>query len=106
MTSERRQAPRYPLIAKIGQEKGEGITRDLSTSGVFFLSDAGYAVGEAIGFWLELEDRDHELPLRVDCKGRVVRVEPAEGRWGIAVSMTSIGFGMQRWEDGRQGDAR
>ena len=63
-----------------------GITRDVSASGVFFETDASYAVGNAISFTLELQTPGGRMTLK--CDGEIVRVEMRDARAGIAVKIT------------------
>lgn len=84
---ERRQAPRYRVALPVDLEPGSGQTRDLSVSGVFFETDRPFLPGTFIRFSVGFGSG-----LRVRCEGRVVRVEPGEGKVGVAVAFTSYGF--------------
>jgi len=65
-----------------------GITRNISTSGVFFETDVDYALGSELSFAIELDGQaQRELTLR--CRGMVVRVEHRAGNVGIAVEIIS-----------------
>ena len=65
-----------------------GITRNISTSGVFFETDVDYAPGSELSFAIELDGQaQRELTLR--CRGMVVRVEHRAGNVGIAVEIIS-----------------
>ena len=49
-------------------------TRNLSSSGVLFASDARFPVGESIEYLVTLPVRtDEETPVRLRCVGKVVR---------------------------------
>jgi hypothetical protein len=73
-----------------------GLTRDVSASGVFFElfnRSAGYpSPGSLIQFTLLLEHADANGPVKVECEGEVVRVEPAADRPGVAVHIASYHF--------------
>lgn len=62
-----------------------GITRDVSASGVFFETDATYALGSEISFAVELDTPGGRMMLR--CEGEIVRIEPRDARVGVAVKI-------------------
>ena len=62
-----------------------GITRDVSASGVFFETDATYALANEINFTVQLETPGGKMMLR--CKGEIVRIEPRGKRVGVAVKI-------------------
>lgn len=63
-----------------------GVTCDVSASGMFFETDAIYALGNEITFGVELDTPGGKLILR--CRGSIVRLEPRENRVGVAVKIT------------------
>jgi len=63
-----------------------GTTCDISTSGIFFEIEGAYSIGDTIRLLLNFE---HET---LQCEARVVRVEPRNGQFGIAVELTSYVF--------------
>ena len=63
-----------------------GVTCDVSASGMFFETDATYALGNEITFAVELDTPGGKLLLR--CRGSIVRLEPRENRVGVAVKIT------------------
>jgi Tfp pilus assembly protein PilZ len=83
---ERRKGERYKLALPVQLNDGSGTTCDISTSGIFFETESAYAVGETIRLFLNFE---HET---LQCEARVVRVEPRNGQFGVAVELTSYVF--------------
>jgi Tfp pilus assembly protein PilZ len=83
---ERRKAKRFKLALPVQLNDGIGTTRDMSTSGIFFETKRAYAIGETIRLSLTFE---HET---LQCEARVVRVEPRNGQFGVAVELTSYVF--------------
>jgi PilZ domain len=83
---ERRKGERYKLALSVQLKNGTGITRDISTSGVFFETESAHSVGEMIRLFLNFE---HET---LQCEACVVRVESRHGRFGVAVELTSYVF--------------
>lgn len=86
---ERRQAIRFPLALPVELERGRGITRDVSVSGVYFETDQSFSLGESIRLTLVLERVYPGRPVHLQCQGQIVRVERREGKVGVAVAITS-----------------
>lgn len=91
---ERRQAPRLPIAIPVELEGGTGLTRDVSLSGVYFETDRCLVVGEQVRMTLVMGRLAPDYPVRLQCDGRVVRVERREMqvRLGVAVAIQSYRF--------------
>lgn len=76
------------IVTSVPVDLGEssGITRDVSASGIFFETDASYSPGRVINFKVKLDTPSGKMKLR--CWGSVVRVEPRNGKTGVAVHIT------------------
>jgi hypothetical protein len=85
---ERRRAQRFRVTLLVELTEGTAVTRDLSASGVFFEATGTFVVGECIQFALVLEHVDPGHTVRLQCCGRVVRVEPYSNSVGVAVGIT------------------
>ena len=83
---ERRRAKRYKLALPVQLKRGTGVTRDISTSGVFFETKAAQSTGATINLAVDFTDAS------VQCEGRVVRVQKLDSKFGIAVELTSYAF--------------
>lgn len=93
MASERRSHPRRPVRVPVkvrtaeGKE-GSGVTRDLSSNGIFLYSETGLEAGSKIELVVMLPA---SLGLGPGgwtlCEGSVVRVEQGNGR-GVGVAAT------------------
>src|SRR2546422_6800436 len=76
--SNRRGVHRYSIRAPLrwegveSRDRGEGLTENISTRGVYFLGDRPMAVGQPIRLTMTLERRS----VSVGGSGVVVRVEP------------------------------
>ena len=90
---ERRRAARFRIAIPVELEEGEGITRDVSLSGVFFETDQSFAPGEQINLVMVLERASPGRPVRLECEGRIVRVSRVDRRIGVAVAFSSYKFG-------------
>ncbi len=79
--AERRVAPRFPIkqavtvrFSSSGSYEFTGVSRDMSSSGMFLYAESQVAVGEDVEMLLTLPSGNSEpIPMRV--RGRVVRVE-------------------------------
>jgi len=83
---ERRRGERFKVTLPVQLNNGIGTTCDISTSGIFFETERAHAIGDTIRLSLNFE---HET---LQCEGRVVRVEPRNGQFGVAVELTSYVF--------------
>lgn len=71
-------------------EQGTGLSRDVSTTGIYFTTDGRFVPETEIRFALEL---NHVFPgetFQVRCRGRVVRVEKAGEKTGVAASIEEL----------------
>ena len=83
---ERRRGQRFKLALRVQLNDGIGMTRDISTSGIFFETENAHSIGDTIRLFLNFE---HET---LQCEARVVRVEPRNGQFGVAVELKSYVF--------------
>ena len=90
--SEERREPRHRGKLPVELESGKGITRDFSGSGVFFETDRSFSPGQSIEFTLVLEHIDPERPVRLKCRGEIIRVEESGQKIGVAAAMSSYTF--------------
>lgn len=67
-------------------ENSTGITRDVSTSGVYFWNKGICVPGELISFSLELYTPEGRMMWK--CKGEVLRAKPRDDDVGVAVRIT------------------
>jgi hypothetical protein len=69
----------FELIRTGSQLVGrQGETRNLSSGGVLFTSDAEVYVGQPIEFMITLPTSSEGVPVRLRCVGKVVRTEKVE----------------------------
>jgi hypothetical protein len=98
---ERRASRRFtmtlPLTVRTNGPEGgierQGQTRDVSFRGLYFLIDANFEPGTSIEFILTLP---REITMAGDvhirCFGQIVRVEPHNGRRGVAARIDRYEF--------------
>ena len=83
---ERRRGQRIHTALPVFLKNTEGITRDVSASGVFFwTSESTCALGELISFSVEFKRPEGRMMLK--CQGDVVRTEPRTAEIGVAVKI-------------------
>ena len=64
-----------------------GVTRDISTTGMFIIQSSQQKPGSRIDFWLDMDSAEGKYKLC--CEGEVVRVEEIYGKVGIGVKILS-----------------
>lgn len=89
---EKRRATRHLGILPVEIEDGKGVTRDFSSSGIFFETDKSFTPGQVVEFTIVLEHVDPERPVRLKCKGKIVRVEESGQKIGVAAAINSYSF--------------
>jgi hypothetical protein len=84
---ENRGESRVRTALPVILESTTGVTRDLSTSGVFFWADGDpFTAGDRISFAVQLRGAAGKMTLL--CRGHVVRTEHYEAMLGVAVRIT------------------
>ena len=94
MSPERRRNPRIPkrvpITLKSGNQSAAGVTRDLSSNGIFLYTDAEIAAGTELEIVLVLPPEMSNGEKRwVCCQASVARVESGnqDGRFGAAATI-------------------
>jgi len=70
-------------------ESGKGITRNFSSSGIYFETNRSFSVRQPIEFSIFLKHVDPDHAVRVKCLGKILRVEDNGSRMGVAVAIDS-----------------
>lgn len=84
---ENRRESRVRTALSVILENATGITRDVSTSGVFFWAHGGqFSAGDRISFALQIRRPAGRTTLM--CRGDVVRTEQYDAMLGVAVRIT------------------
>lgn len=98
--AERRGSRRFTMalpmtLRKAGSKNDErpAETRDVSFRGLYFMTEDGVEVGSQIEFVLTLPKQiTLATDVHIRCTGLVVRVEPLEGRSGVAAQIERYEF--------------
>jgi PilZ domain len=94
---DRRRAQRFQVALPVELADGTAVTRDVSACGVFFEASWAFVPGECIQFTLVLEHIDPGQPVRLHCRGRVVRIEPCSTGVGVAVAISAYRLDSRRY---------
>lgn len=82
---------RVQAALDVDLENGKGVTRDVSTSGIYFETEVPLAEGSPVSFTLNFNDSPGG-PLRLKCEAIIVRVEKRDGKIGVAASIKEYKF--------------
>lgn len=85
---DKRLEERMSATRPVQLDRGTGVTRNVSTSGVFFETNEDYAEGSEIVFAIELDGPQGEK-LMLRSRGQIVRVERRDGRVGVAAKVVT-----------------
>lgn len=86
-----RRDERFDSNLTIRLDQGDGVIRNVSASGVYFLTEADLRPGQSLKFTLEFSGVQIGL-VSARCEARVVRVEPQGTLKGVGVAFESIEF--------------
>lgn len=86
-----RKDERYGADLSVWFEGGEGAVRNVSSSGIYFETDAALKEGQPVKLTLQF-DSFPSGPISVSCSARIVRVEERGARKGIAAAINSFEF--------------
>lgn len=70
---------------------GQGVARNVSANGIYFVTDVALEAGQPLNFSLEFQDLPSG-PIAVNCIARVVRVEEQGARKGVGAAISSFEF--------------
>ena len=82
-TKRKRREKRVAAALPLDLPGAKGMARDVSASGMFFETDASYAIGSSIRIALALDTPWGKVMVR--CRGKIVRLEPRARKVGVAV---------------------
>jgi hypothetical protein len=91
VSSDRRRDRRYSMASVISVDDARAITVNLSSTGVYFVTDQPLTAGQQILLVLTFE---HSTPAgtRVTCNGRILRVDGRPDGFGVAAAYEPIEF--------------
>ena len=90
--SEKRTSQRIQVEVPVYLGQAKAVTRDISWAGIFFLTDQTFFQGGALNFSLDLSYALPGKPIRLDCQGEVIRIEPFGEKFGIAAKINDFKY--------------
>lgn len=85
------RAERFQSDLTIKLDRGDGVMRNVSASGVYFVTDVDLKPGDFLKFTLEFSGVEIGV-ISARCEARVVRVEPQGAQKGVGAAFESIEF--------------
>jgi hypothetical protein len=95
LAEEKRREERMSATRPVRLDRGTGVTRNISTSGIFFETDVHYTPGSEINFAIEL-DGPQGKKVMLRSRGEIVRIELRGGKVGVAVKIVTSKLGTNR----------
>jgi PilZ domain len=86
-----RRDERYPADVTVMFEGGSGAVRNISASGIYFVTDAALREGQPVKFSVDF-DHFPSGPIAVSCIARIVRVEEQGAKRGVAAEISDFEF--------------
>ena len=86
----KRVADRFDTKLPVELNGVQGLTRNISATGIYFESQADQTPGSMVQFIVEVDVQGEKL--KMVCKGEVVRVDHKDGVVGIAVKLANSFF--------------
>jgi hypothetical protein len=90
--AEQRRSDRHAGELPVEFGSGRGLTRDYSSSGIFFETDKTFSPGQTIEFSIVLSGIDSNLPKYLRCSGEIIRVEEKGQKIGVAATIKTYSF--------------
>jgi hypothetical protein len=82
---DKRREERIRVALPVDLGNADGLTADVSASGMYFETSATFNPGEQIRFSVEFDAAGGKMVLR--CLGQIVRTVMRDGRQGVAVTI-------------------
>jgi hypothetical protein len=83
---QKRRESRFRATFPVEIEPAGGITVDMSGSGIAFITEHPYEVGDEISLRIIMGKRGPEKQ-ELECRGRIVRVESTDGGFRVGASV-------------------
>jgi len=89
---EKRASQRIQVEVPVYIGDKKAVTRDVSWSGIYFLADQPFVEGGDLNFSLDLTYALPGKPVKLDCQGKVMRVEQHGKKYGIAARINNFQY--------------
>jgi len=89
---ERRSAMRHRVLLSVETDRGTGVTRDFSLSGLYLMTKSRLCPGEKVCLRVALPDPDRADVHWFACSGSVVRVQDEGDAVGLGIAIHEEGL--------------
>jgi PilZ domain len=86
-----RKEERFDTTLPVKLQRGDGVARNVSATGIYFVTDQALKAGATVTFALDFQDFPGG-PIQVNCVARVVRIEKQSAKKGVAAAIQSFEF--------------
>lgn len=90
--SEKRASQRIQAEVPVYIGQTKGISRDVSWTGIYFLTDQRFDQGGPLSFSLDLNYALPGKPIKLDCQGEVIRIERLGDKFGVAAKINDFQY--------------
>ncbi len=91
-TDDKRGSQRIKIEVPVYIGRQKAITRDISWSGIYFLTDQSNFGGGVLDFSLNFTYALPGKPIRLDCQGEIIRVEQQGEKFGVAAKINNFQY--------------
>jgi hypothetical protein len=86
-----RQEERFETTLAVRLEEGGGIARNVSATGIYFVTDVALEAGATVNLALDFQNFPGG-PIQVNCVARIVRVDAQGAKRGVGAAIQSFEF--------------
>lgn len=97
----KREGERIEVEVPVRLEHGQGVSRNVSTSGIYFVTDLSFAEGDVLRFTMAFHYAIPGRRMNLDCQAKVMRVEPLGDQVGVAARIVDFTWAPIDGRDGR-----
>jgi hypothetical protein len=92
MPDEKRTSQRILVEIPVYLNQEKAVTRDISWSGIYFLTKQSFSEGSELNFCIDLNYALPGKPVKLDCQGEVIRIEQQGADFGIAAKINNFQY--------------
>lgn len=92
LSEEKRLSQRIQVEIPVYINQERAVTRDISWSGIYFLTEQNLSEGKELNFSIDLNYALPGKPVKLDCQGEIIRIERQGDRFGIAARINNFQY--------------
>ena len=89
---EKRSSQRIQVEVPVYIGEETAVTRDVSWSGIYFMTEQLFPEGGDLNFSMDLTYALPGKPIKLDCQGEVLRVERLGDKYGVAAKINNFQY--------------